>query len=141
MFFTGLSWLSIVIAAVAAFIGGWIWYSPLLFGKIYMKEIQMGMTPESMAGKPKPSMVRQFSLVFVGQIVMAIVAASLVHSLFVTSFAQVSIIALSLWAGFIVFTKMNDVLFGCKSWKLFLITIGQDLLSIVFIFAIVSLFN
>lgn len=139
MFFTGLSWLSIVIAAVAAFLSGWLWYSPFLFGKSYIKE--MGMTEESMAGKQKPNMVKQFGLVILGEFIMAIVAASLVHSLFIVSFSQVFILALSIWVAFVLVTKINDVLFGCKSWKLFAITVGQDLFTILVIFIIVSLFN
>ena len=29
----GVSWLAVIIGAVAAFFVGWLWYSPLLFGK------------------------------------------------------------------------------------------------------------
>lgn len=139
MFFTGLSWLSIVIAAVAAFIVGWIWYSPFLFGPIYAKE--MGWKEGDMKDGPKHGMVKSFGTVLLGEFIMAIVAASLIHSLFITSFSQVFIVALSLWIGFILFSKMNDVLFGGKSWKLFAITVSQDLLTILIIFAIIFLFN
>ena len=29
----GVSWLGVIIGAVVAFLVGWLWYSPLLFGK------------------------------------------------------------------------------------------------------------
>src|ERR1039457_32982 len=99
MFFTGLSWVSIIIATIVAFLAGWLWYSPFLFGKIWMKE--MGSTEESMKDKEKPNMVKQFGIVLLGEFVMAIVAASLIHSLFVTSFSQVFMIALSMWVAFV----------------------------------------
>lgn len=30
---TNVNWLAVIIGAVAAFVVGWLWYSPLLFGK------------------------------------------------------------------------------------------------------------
>ncbi len=139
MFFTGLSWVSIVVATVVAFIAGWLYYSPWLFGKTYSKET--GFTEGDMKGGPKYGAAKSFGAVIVGEFLMAIVAASLVHSLFITAFSQVFILALSVWVAFTVVTKMNDVLFGGRSWKYFAITVGQDLLSVLVIFLIVSLFN
>jgi hypothetical protein len=139
MFFTGLSWLSIIIATIVAFLAGWLYYSPFLFGKIFMKEI--GKTPETITEDDKKGMFKGFTMVIVGEFIMSIVAASLVHSLFITSFSQVFVLALSVWLAFILFTKLNDVLFGDKSWKLFFITVGQDLLAILLIFIIVSISN
>ena len=40
-----LNWLAIVVAAVSAFLLGYFWYSPMLFGKRWMKE--SGVTPDS----------------------------------------------------------------------------------------------
>jgi len=140
MFFTGLSWFSIIVATIVAFFAGWLYYSPFLFGKQFAKE--MGWTKEQMEhGKEKGGMFQKFGLVLLGEFIMSIVAASLIHSLFVTSFSQVFIIAISLWLGFVIFPKLNNVLFGKTSWRLFAVNIGQDLLSILVIFIIVSLFN
>lgn len=30
---TGVSWLGVIVGAIASFLAGWLWYSPLLFGK------------------------------------------------------------------------------------------------------------
>ena len=139
MFFTGLPWISIVVAAILAFIAGWLYYSPWLLGKMYLRE--MGWTEEQMKGGPKYGAAKSFGAVFIGELIMAIVAASLMHSLFIVSFSQILILALSLWVAFVVVTKLNDVLFGGKSWKYFAITAGQDLLSILVIFVVVSLFS
>ena len=139
MFFTGISLVSVVVAAIAAFIAGWLWYSPWLFGKMYNKE--MGWTEEQMKKGPKLGMMKSFGIVFIAKIVMTIVAAALVNSLFVVSFSQILILVLSLWTAFIVGPKLNDVLFGSRSWKYFLITIGQDLLSVLVIFIVISLFS
>lgn len=29
---TGVSWLAVIIGAIASFVLGWLWYSPKLFG-------------------------------------------------------------------------------------------------------------
>lgn len=43
--FGNLNWLSVIVAAVSAFALGALWYSPLLFVRIWMKET--GITEES----------------------------------------------------------------------------------------------
>jgi len=30
---SGVSWIGVIVGAVVAFIAGWLWYSPMLFGK------------------------------------------------------------------------------------------------------------
>jgi hypothetical protein len=42
--FQNLNWLAIIVAAISAFVLGSLWYSPLLFGKRWMKET--GITPD-----------------------------------------------------------------------------------------------
>ena len=29
----GVNWIAVIVGAVAAFLAGWVWYSPMLFGK------------------------------------------------------------------------------------------------------------
>jgi len=57
--FGNLNWLSIIVAAVSAFALGALWYSPLLFVKIWMKET--GITEESAKDS---NMVKIFGLSF-----------------------------------------------------------------------------
>ena len=86
----------------------------------------------------KKGMVKKFGIVLLGQFVMATVASALINSLFIISFSQIVLVVLSLWAAFVLVTKMNDVLFGNKSWKLYAINVGQDLLSTLIIFIVIS---
>jgi hypothetical protein len=57
--FGNLNWLSIIVAAVSAFALGALWYSPVLFVKIWMKET--GITEESAKDS---NMVKIFGLSF-----------------------------------------------------------------------------
>jgi hypothetical protein len=42
---TTINWLAVVTATLSSFLLGYFWYSPMLFGKRWMKE--SGVTPES----------------------------------------------------------------------------------------------
>lgn len=42
--FSTLNWWAIIVAAVSAFLAGWVWFSPMLFGNPWMKV--SGMSPE-----------------------------------------------------------------------------------------------
>lgn len=66
MDFSSLNWLAVFIAAILSFVVGGLWYSPLLFGKAWLKE--MGFADEDMQG----DMARIFGLSFVASLVIAI---------------------------------------------------------------------
>ena len=53
----GVSWIGVVAGAVVAFLAGWLWYSPMLFGKTWAagNNVEMG-TAQSM---PVGAMVSQ----------------------------------------------------------------------------------
>jgi hypothetical protein len=61
-----LNWLAIIVAALANFLVGGLWYSPLLFGKLWMKE--NNFTEEELR---KGNMPKIFGLTFVFSFVMA----------------------------------------------------------------------
>ena len=48
-----INYLAVIVAAVAAFVVGAVWYSPFLFGKAYM-EVR-GMNPGAMANMTPPA--------------------------------------------------------------------------------------
>jgi hypothetical protein len=53
----GVSWAGVISGAIVAFIAGWLWYSPMLFGKTWAdgNNIEMG----SAASMPAGAMVSQ----------------------------------------------------------------------------------
>lgn len=61
-----LNWPAIIVAALANFLVGGLWYSPLLFGKLWMKE--NNFTEEEVQ---KGNMPKIFGLTFVFSFVMA----------------------------------------------------------------------
>ena len=58
--FQNLNWLAIIVAAISAFALGGLWYSPVLFVKMWMKE--SGITEES---AKEANMVKVFGFSFI----------------------------------------------------------------------------
>jgi hypothetical protein len=52
-----LNWIAVLVVTLAGFLLGWLWFSPVLFAKSWMKE--MGMTKESFEANP-PNMALLF---------------------------------------------------------------------------------
>jgi hypothetical protein len=53
----GVSWAGILVGAIAAFVLGWLWYSPMLFGKRWAAD--QGLELGSAASMPVGAMVAQ----------------------------------------------------------------------------------
>lgn len=62
-----LNWLAVIAAAISAFVVGALWYSPLLFGKAWMRT--NNFTEESMKGA---NMGKIFGFAFLWILIMAI---------------------------------------------------------------------
>lgn len=66
MDFPEINYWAVLVAALATFVIGSIWYSPILFSKAWMKEL--GFTAENMG---KPNMLKTFGVSFLLMLVMA----------------------------------------------------------------------
>jgi hypothetical protein len=61
-----INWLAVLVAALSTFIIGGLWYSPLLFGKVWMKE--NNLTDE---GLKNTNMAKVFGFALLWSLVMA----------------------------------------------------------------------
>jgi hypothetical protein len=61
-----INWLAVLVAALSTFIIGGLWYSPLLFGKAWMKE--NNLTDEALKST---NMAKVFGFAFLWSLVMA----------------------------------------------------------------------
>lgn len=112
-------WLPIVLAALAGFLVGGLWYGPL-FGKAWMKA--RGITPESAAGANMP-------LIFGTTFLLNLVAAFMLDHLYATYDAPVGlhhslVIAAIIGIGFIATSIGVNYLFSRQPRSLFLIDAG-----------------
>ncbi|MBC8755242.1 DUF1761 domain-containing protein [Kordia sp. YSTF-M3] len=120
--FQSINWLSVLIAAVSAFILGGIWYGPI-FGKSWMTEF--GFTEEDLK---KRSMSKTFGLSFF----LAFVAA-FVLEMFIGAEANLIVGASAgFFAGFGWVATMLGILylFEMRSLKAYIINAGYCIVSL-----------
>lgn len=68
-----VDWIAVIAGAVAAFLLGWLWYSPMLFGKRWMEGV--GIEPGAACAIPVAAMVTQLIATFLLAWVVGVTAA------------------------------------------------------------------
>ena len=129
-----INYLAVLSAAIISMVLGGLWYSPLLFGNIWMKEMNINKKKvEEMKKKGivKSGMLKSYVLMFVGCLVTSCVLAHFVKYLQVNTFILALQLAIMVWLGFIVPMALSSVLWEGKSIKVYLINVGYTLVSLV----------
>jgi hypothetical protein len=120
-----LNWLAILVAVIASFLVGGLWYGPL-FGNAWKKE--MGVPADAKASGAE--MVKSLGLNVIGTFLTAFVLAHEVQVWRPSSWNAGADSAPAVygffggfftWLGFAVPVVLNGVSFERKSWKLFFI--------------------
>ena len=130
-----VNWLAIIIAAIAAFAIGALWYSPMLFGRHWMAA--HGHTPEKVAAM-QSSMGKTYAFSFVTYVIMAMVIALLVGLTGATSAAQGIVLAGLAWLGFGFTIGLNTNLYADKPAAAFMIDAGYQFIHVILMGAIIG---
>src|SRR5207245_4547896 len=102
-----VNYLAVLVAAVTVFVLGWLWYSPLLFFKPWMR--LRGMDPvAAMAGAKMPA--GKLLIELVRCLVLAYVIARFMALLGVSGWMGAVHLGLFLWIGFPVILLTGSVL-------------------------------
>ena len=131
--------LAVLVAALASMVLGFLWYGPL-FGKPWMA--LMGFSKDSMDKAKAKGMTMNYVLMAVGSLVMAYVLSHVTS--FAMAYMQVSGYMAGLssgfwtWLGFIAPVVMGAQLWEGKPWKLYPITAGYYLVSLMIMGAILA---
>jgi hypothetical protein len=134
-----INYLAVVVATIATFIVGFVWYTPL-FGKAWGKEMGFDMSRKPTSGELTKGML----LNLVGNFFMAYVFAHNNEAwTFVPGMGEMSVGAkiaqagIFTWLGFYLPQEfylpqdLNKVAWGGKSWKLFFIDTGYHLVMLL----------
>jgi hypothetical protein len=133
-----LNWLAVLVATVAIFILGWLWYSPLLFYKPWMRA--RGLDPvAAMAGAKMPAgtLVMEFARCLVLSTVLAIFVR---HLELQSVFAAIHF-GLLLWIGVPLVLLSGSVLWEKVSPKVAAIHAGDWLVKMLVVPLIVALWR
>lgn len=134
--FVDINYLAVLIAAIAAMAIGALWYSPALFGKLWMQ--LSGITPENIAKAKAKGMAKNYFIAFLGTLVMSYVLAHFVDYADVFYLAEGLKLGFWVWLGFMATRALGGVLWEGKPVKLYLLNAGHDLISILIMAAILS---
>lgn len=130
-----LNYVAVVVAALAAFVLGAIWYSPLLFGKAWVAA--SGHSEEKLAQMEKTTAVR-FAITLVAFLIMAGVIAE-IAAIFGLVRVQGGVkLGLMLWVGFGLTLELIHTMYNARRWSAFLIDTGYTLVYLVVMGAIIA---
>ncbi len=127
-----INYFAVLIAAVASMAVGFAWYSPMFYGKQWMK--LMGYTAETMK-KAQKEMGKWYGLSFVVALVTAYVLSQVMglsENFYHYPRVQTGLTsAFWMWLGFVMPVQMTDQIFGEKRWKLLAINTGYQLVALL----------
>jgi hypothetical protein len=126
MYFHHLNLLAVA-AALSTMLIGFLWYSPVLFAKPWMRE--MGIDPENKAGsaETKKSAGPAYAGSMVAALVSAFILAMFLHEFHAGSISLGVLVGFHVWLGFVATVQFTSALFTKQSMKLFAINTGYQL--------------
>jgi uncharacterized protein DUF1761 len=127
----GVSYVGVLVAAIAAVAVGFIWYRPAVFGKRWMAYI--GMTD---TGNPGPMVI---AVGVIAALVNAWVLAVLALNLKAATLGDGIMLGVLVWLGFMATLTAAQVNFERRPWGLWVLNNGHDVIVQVLIGAIVTL--
>jgi hypothetical protein len=120
-----VNWLAVLVAAVARFAIGGVWFAPFGFGPAWGRLVRLD------AGAAKARMGRAMAVDFVAGLVLAWVLANLLQFLGVNRWMAGARVSFFLWLGFIAMPFLSATVFEGRPLRLFAIVAGFWLVCVV----------
>lgn len=124
-----INYWMVLVAGVIGMALGALWYSPILFGRVWMR--LSGFTEEQMKVMKEKGMIKSYVLNFLTILVMAFVLIHFVAFWDVKDLEGGLQLAFWTWLGFVATVMLNSVLWEGKSFKLYLINAGYQLVAMI----------
>ncbi len=124
-----VNFLAVVVAGLVAMVIGALWYSPMLFGKSWMKMV--GMSAKDMKAAKAAGMSKYYAIALLGQFVMAYVLSVVLGVFSPESMIEALKIGFWMWLGFIATTTISGVLWEKKPLKLYVLNNAYSLVVLV----------
>ena len=122
-----INYIAVIVAALASMVLGGLWYSPLLLGNAWIKE--MGWSAKQCEEAQKNAGPSYF-IGLLSQLLMAFVMAHLIGLLSLNTWQEGLQLALWIWLGFIATIQLGSTLWEMKSKKLFFINSAYWMVSL-----------
>ena len=128
----GINWAAIGVAALAKFLLGWLWFSPVLFYKPWSS--LSGLNEQS----PRHGMGTAMALWVLGSLVAAWMLAHFIHWTNATTALAGVGIAFHIWLGFVLVAMLDDFAAEKRPTALLAIKAGNQLVGLLVMGAILG---
>lgn len=133
-----MNFLPILISVVVSMVLGFIWYSPILFGNQWLKLV--GLTKKDIEDS-KDKMHFTYGGMMIISLIQAIVLSQFITTQGVIGVMGGVLVGFFAWFGFIATFGLSQVLFSKKSFHLYAIETGYQLVYLLLAGAIISSFQ
>ncbi len=136
--FSGINPWAVLVTSVATMVIGFLWYSPLLFARPWMR--LMGYDPDDKAklAEMQKEAGKLYGIAFVATLIAAAVLAKIIDLTSVVSIFYGMKVGFGIWLGFVATTQLTGALFTKQPMKLFLINTGYQLVCYMVMGAILA---
>jgi len=122
-----LNWLAILVAGISTMVVGFLWYSPLLFAKAWMREMGYDPNDKARMEEMKKSAGPAYGGSFLASLLSAFTLALILHGLRAEDLHTGLMLGFHVWLGFVATVQFTGALFAKQSMKLFAINTGYQL--------------
>ncbi len=124
-----VNYVAVLVSSILAMVIGGFWYSPFLFGKMWMK--LSGLTQKDMEACKKKGMAKYYLVQFIASLLTAFVLAMFLGLLSVTSIMGGLQVAFWVWLGFNATQMVGCVLWEGKPVKLYILNVAHQLVNLL----------
>lgn len=136
-----LNWLAVVVAAISTMLVGFVWYSPLLFAKPWMREMGYDPNDKAKVQEMQKSAGPAYMGSMIASLVTAFTLALFFHWLHVENIHIGFMAVFHIWLGFVATVQFTGALFMKQSMKLFAINTGYQLVCYLIMGAILTVWR
>ena len=124
---SSVNYLAVLICGIVGVGLGSLWYSPFLFGKLWLQELEE--SEEEI--KRRNSSVRIYGLTFLGHFVMAYMLARIMSYTNASTVIESMRLAFICWFGFTASTMLINAVYEKKSIRLVAVDGGYHLIALL----------
>ena len=141
MYFMRVNLLAVLVSAIASMVVGFLWYSPVLFAKPWMREMGYDANDKTKTQEMKKSAGPAYAGSFIASLVAAFILAKVIGLRPLDGALYGMKIGLGVWLGFVATVQLTGALFVKNSMKLFAINTGYQLVCYVVMGAILAVWR
>jgi uncharacterized protein DUF1761 len=136
--FAGINFWAVLSAAIASMILGFLWYSPLLFAKPWMRLMGVDSNDKAKLAEMQKDAGKLYAISFLASVVAAVVLGKFINITSVNTIPYGMKVGFAVWVGFVATVQLTGSLFSKQPTLLFVINTGYQLVCYLAMGAILA---